>query len=107
MAKIVWKQSEIITQVNTALQKAMMQAVLMVEADARKLCAVDTGRLRASITHEVKEIAKGVIQGKVGSSTSYSRFVELGTSKQSAQPYLRPALEKNWPEIVRMIRGAL
>ena len=107
MAKVNWYQERVINQVNSALEKAIFQAVLMVEADARKLCAVDTSRLRASITHEVKEIAKGVIQGKVGSSTSYSRFVELGTSKQSAQPYLRPALEKNWPEIVRMIRGAL
>ena len=70
-------------------------------------CPVDTGRLRADITHEVEQITKDIIQGKVGVSVHYGKFVALGTSKQSAQPYLRPALEKNWPEIVRMIRGAL
>ena len=107
MATVKWYEDKIITQVNNALERAMMQAVLMVEADARKLCAVDTGRLRASITHEVKEIANGVIQGRIGTNTSYAKFVFLGTSKQQAQPALRPALEKNWPEIVRMIRGAL
>ena len=107
MAKIVWKQSEIVTRVDNALQAAMMKAVLLVEADAKKLVNVDTGRLRASITHEVREIAKGVIQGKVGTNVSYGIFQELGSSRTPASPYLRPALEKNWPEIVRMIRGAL
>ena len=107
MATVKWYEDKIINKVDNALEAAMMQAVLMVEADSKKMAPVDTGRLRASITHEVREIANGVIQGKVGSSTSYSKFVELGTSKMPAQPYLRPALEKNWPEIVRMIRGAL
>ena len=107
MATVKWYEDKIITQVNTALQKAMMQAVLMVEADAKKLVPVDTGRLRADITHEVREIVNGVIQGKVGVSVKYGKFIALGTSKMPAQPYLRPALEKNWPEIVRMIRGAL
>ena len=61
MARIEWYEDKIITQVNTALQRAMMQAVLMVEADAKKLVPVDTGRLRADITHEVKQIANGII----------------------------------------------
>ena len=107
MARIEWYEDKIITQLNTALQKDMMQAVLMVEADSKKMVPVDTGRLRASITHEVREIAKGVIQGKVGTNVSYGFFQELGSSRTPASPYLRPALEKNWPEIVRMIRGAL
>jgi|SRR5690554_1429765 len=107
MAKIVWKQSEIIQKVETALQAAIMKAVLIVEADAKRLCPVDTGRLRASITHEVRQIAKDIIQGKIGTNTSYAPHVFLGTSKQLAQPTLRPALEKNWPKIVRLIRSAL
>ena len=107
MAKIKWYQDEVIRRVDNALEAAMMKSVLMVEADSKRMCPVDTGRLRASITHEVRRIARDIVQGKVGSNVEYAAYVELSTSKTPAQPYLRPALEKNWPKIVRLIRSAL
>jgi HK97 gp10 family phage protein len=53
--------------------------------------AVDTGRLRASITHEV-EVSED-ITGRVGTNVVYSKFLEHGTSKMAARPFLFPALE--------------
>ena len=47
----------------------------MVEADAKRLCPVDTGRLRASI-HTRKESWNTVI---VGTDVEYAPYVEYGT----------------------------
>ncbi|QQS25153.1 MAG: HK97 gp10 family phage protein [Actinomycetota bacterium] len=55
--------------------------------------AVDTGRLRSSITHELG--AKGpVLVARVGTNVTYAKHLELGTSKMRPRPFLRPALAK-------------
>tara|TARA_Y100000385_G_scaffold9180_1_gene9575 strand:- start:6 stop:416 length:411 start_codon:yes stop_codon:yes gene_type:complete len=40
--------------------------------------------------------------GSVESRADYSGFLEFGTSKMGARPYLQPALEENKPKIKRM-----
>lgn len=57
---------------------AMRSAVLLVDRDAKKGAPVDTGRLRASITPEVRTQGNDVL-GVVGSNVEYAPFVELGT----------------------------
>lgn len=52
---------------------------------------VRSGRLRGSITHELGEDAEG-IYADIGSNVEYAGFVEIGTQRAKAYPYLRPAL---------------
>lgn len=52
---------------------------------------VRTGRLRGSITHRISHDAEG-LYADVGTAVTYAPFVELGTSRMSAYPFLRPAL---------------
>lgn len=62
--------------------------------DAVRLVPVDTGQLRATITHEVDVVA-GVPTLRVSAGNEdidYAGYVELGTRHQAAQPYLRPAV---------------
>jgi HK97 gp10 family phage protein len=56
----------------------MRQATLLVQRDAKINAPVDTGRLRASITPEVR-VQGRTVQGVVGSNVIYAPFVELGT----------------------------
>ena len=72
------------------LGKIVELAALEVEAEAKRNCPVDTGRLRNSIT-TAKE---GKTTAYVGTNTEYAPYVEFGTHKMRAQPYLRPAAEK-------------
>lgn len=62
------------------------------EAVAKRLCPVDTGRLRASITHRLGRDSEGLFVD-VGTDVEYAPYVELGTSRMAARPYLRPALD--------------
>ena len=56
------------------VSKALNKACLVVENEAKRLCPVDTGDLRNSITHEVDD---GV--GIVGTNKEYAPYVEYGT----------------------------
>jgi hypothetical protein len=46
-----------------------------------------SGRLRASVTHEVVALI-----GRVGTNLKYGRWLELGTRIVAARPWLRPSL---------------
>lgn len=71
--------------------KDLVQRCIKVERTAKRLCPVDTGRLRASITHSLESDSRGLV-GVVGTDVHYAPYVEFGTSRMAAQPFLRPAL---------------
>lgn len=73
------------------------------ETYAKQLCPVDTGRLRNSITHAQQDEDSEVI----GTNVKYAPFVELGTKRQKAQPYLRPAAENHSEEYRRILKNEL
>ena len=91
-------------EVNTIGAKAC-GAMLKEKADAlldasQGLVPVDTGALKAS--GHVNEVEEGVhyqviydapIDDPNSKWGSYALFLELGTSKMSAQPYLRPSID--------------
>lgn len=72
-----------------------------VEGEAKNRCPVDTGNLRNSITHEVDE---SEISVKIGTNVEYAPYVELGTVKMNAQPYLRTAVIENKTRIIDFVR---
>ena len=75
----------------------------MAESYAKKLCPVDTGRLRNSITHARYDENTEVI----GSNVDYAPFVELGTHKMAAKPFLRPAAEGHVSEYKAVIEQVM
>lgn len=77
-----------------------------IEADAKRLAPVDTGRLRASINTDFE---KDGLAAEIGTNVEYAEFVEDGTSKSPAQPYMKPAAFKNEEPFVegmkKIVRG--
>ena len=59
---------------------------LRIDKEAKKNCPVDTGNLRASITVDINGV-----EAEVGTDVEYAPFVEYGTSKSKAQPFMTPA----------------
>lgn len=74
-----------------AIKRALEIIGGMAETNVKAITPVDTGNLRNSITHKV-DGAKAVI---IGTNVEYAPFVELGTVKMKAKPYLRPGIENN------------
>lgn len=71
-----------------AIDRALEEIGLAAEGYAKRACPVDTGNLRNSITHAVEGSEDAVY---VGTNVEYAPYVELGTRRRAAQPFMRPA----------------
>ena len=104
---------EVLEAMQQAALRALEKCGLTADGYAKKLCPVDTGSLRNSITHQVDEAEPAAY---VGTNSEYGVYVEMGTGKyvsggrptpwvyqdangnwhmtdgQRAQPYLKPAV---------------
>lgn len=86
---------------------------------------VDTGRLRASMSFitsqfsdknkSVKESnSKDYVKGKandnqliVGTNVEYGNYIESGTSKQKARPFLKPSLLENTKDYEKIFKDSI
>ena len=111
---------------------ALGKACALVERAARQKAPKGTGELRRSITSKI-ERNEGDIQGIVFTPLEYAPYVEYGTglfaenggrkdvpwnyqddegewhstSGQHPQPYMRPALDENREQILRILKEGL
>lgn len=69
-----------------------------IERDAKALVAVDTGNLKNSIGHsDLRLGTSGQLAVEIGPTANYGIFLELGTSRMPAQPFMGPAADRNEP----------
>jgi HK97 gp10 family phage protein len=112
MSKIVWKEwnpQRVKANIAGRVAENMEVACQFVVGQARSLVAVRSGKVRAEIAFTIDVGARGnVVEGIVGvkrGKAFYARFLEWGTRKMAARPFLRPAVFDNAREIVRIIAG--
>jgi HK97 gp10 family phage protein len=72
--------------------KDLERRAIRVRNAAVRVCPVDTGRLRSSITYETGRDSRGLV-ARIGTNVEYAAHVEFGTGRMRAQPYLRPSLD--------------
>jgi hypothetical protein len=118
-----WRGKEVKIRGKRVVDKTAFEVGLVVEGQAKLLCAIDTGRLAASITTSSRQrrtLPKGkgahgsdIIQMPtnpdwvyVGTPVFYGPYIEFGTIKSAAQPFLRPALVLAKGGIVRIVTGS-
>ena len=102
MANFESNLSNVLSALNLAKRQTTEAIGLYVESEAKLRCPVDTDNLRGSISHDSDE-EKAVI----GTNVEYGIFVEKGTSRQRAQPYLTPAVENNISTIKEIVKRGL
>lgn len=65
-------------------QKALAKAGLVVEIESKKVTPVDTGRLRASISTELKSL-----MAIISPHTNYALYVHEGTRYMKSRPFMK------------------
>ena len=81
----------VLLQLQQALNPTSIRSELQVagtegEAEAKRLVKVDTGKLKNSIYFEVR----GNDTVALGAREDHGPYVEYGTSKQDAKPFIEP-----------------
>lgn len=76
------------------------RGLIKAEVEARRIVPVRTGFLRSTIGHRRLAVAAFVFEA----TAYYAVYVEYGTVKMRAQPYMRPALWRVLPEIRMRIK---
>lgn len=89
------------------LATAVSAGALVIEADAKRRAPVLTGNLRRSIHHEVVLQTESRAVATVGTDVEYAGYVEFGTSRMAAQPYLRPAADENTAAIEAAVSAVI
>jgi hypothetical protein len=113
--KKAWRGEEVKVIGKSIVGKSVWEVGLIVEGYAKTMCPVKTGRLAASITtwanvngvygkgtmphgrganpFDLIEPPREMNQAYVGTPVFYGPYMEYGTVRSEAQPFLRPALE--------------
>ena len=119
--------TEVAAEIKAALLRGLEKCGLVAEGYAKRLCPVDTGNLRNSITHTVDEQEPAAY---IGTNNEYAAYVELGTGiyaeggrptpwvyqdaegnwhythGQKPQPYLKPAVADHADKYREIIKAA-
>ena len=120
--------AEVLSALDAAIAWGLETCGLVAEGYAKKLCPVDTGNLRNSITHTVDSGEKAAY---VGTDSEYAVYVEMGTGKyvaggrptpwvykdaqgnwhmphgQRAQPYIKPEVADHAQQYQKIIKSEL
>ena len=127
--EIIDHRAEVSAEIKAALVRGLEKCGLVAEGYAKKLCPVDTGNLRNSISHTVDEQEPAAI---IGTNNEYAPYVELGTGVYAegggrptpwvyqdakgnwhythgnkAQPFLKPAVAEHADKYREIIKNAL
>ena len=94
--------NEVLEEFHEQIDVALETIGLVAEGYAKRLCPVDTGRLRNSISHAVDNSA-----AYIGTNVDYAVYVEMGTVKTHAQPYLKPAATDHVNEYQEILEDAM
>jgi HK97 gp10 family phage protein len=92
-----------------ALRNGMRAGANVIRDEARAKAPVDTGLLKRQIRTRERSEDEGNMRFAVEITRSafYGRFLEYGTSKLAARPFLRPAAETKTEDAVTKMRDSL
>ena len=84
--------------------QVVRKAAFDIEGQAKNRAPVDTGALKNSISTEFENNG---LTGIIAPHMEYATFVEFGTKRMSAQPYMTPAAEAVAPAFISAMKQML
>lgn len=96
------KINELLATIPGNKNKAVREAANYILGEARTLAPVRTGHLRSN----------SEVEGDGGNSlikfnAEYAAYVELGTRKMAAQPFLTPAVNRGEKRLIELLKEGL
>lgn len=110
---------EVLSALDAALARGLEKCGLVAEGYAKKLCPVDTGNLRNSITHTVTDVNEQAAYVELGTGVFYPGGRQTPwvytdakgnthmTHGQRAKPYIKPAVADHTPQYQKIIKSEL
>jgi HK97 gp10 family phage protein len=98
--------------ITAKVKDAIAEAAQLVQAEAEASAPRETGRMAGEISAKTSRDGLSAKVGFLGVKSVkrrafYAKFIEFGTSKMPAKPFLFPALERSRAEISGRIRAAV
>lgn len=108
-AEVIDRSVEFEAKTNLEIRKALSESALIMQGNAQVRCPVDTGRLRDSIASSSSILTKGhpIMQAEIGTNVEYAPYVEYGTKRMKAQPFMRTGAEASKDAIVDLFKKRL
>lgn len=83
-----------VAEVQPTAERIVAKTAHDIEATAEQIVPVETGLLKNSIRAQVSGLDAVVV-----ADTEYAEYVELGTSRMAAEPYMGPAFDRHEPRL--------
>ena len=119
--KIKWNGSMLSQQMLAQIQASLFKAAMVLRAAiVRKIRKFSYHKVGPSAPGHAPHMRTGILSGRhifwrvkpgnpyaveIGTSVLYGVWLELGTSKMAARPYIRPAFVEQFPRILRIVSG--
>lgn len=100
MQQLKNKLTKLTSGVKREFEQLNTRTAFSIERDAKKVAPVRFGFLRSGIK---TNIYQGGMATEVVATKDYSAYVEYGTRRMKARPFMEPAWEKNKAEYMREI----
>lgn len=81
--------ADLVARLGDRVRACLQAAGAEGEATAKVAAPVDTGTLRNSVTHELDATGSAV---EVSAAAHYAIYVEMGTRRMAARPFMAPSL---------------
>jgi HK97 gp10 family phage protein len=109
--RIDWQADRILEKISKITEGVSRKGAVIIAKETRQRIPWDTGELATQVEVKKSKFKDGgfyvIVQGPGNYDQYYASFVELGTYKDAAQPFLRPTMHKNKRKIQKMFQDAL
>jgi hypothetical protein len=101
-----WYGKDVLTALEAAAVDGIDETTAAIVPLAKAVVPVRTAILQGSLRMEpARKVMPRRVVGRVGSfDVNYAVFVELGTTRMRARPYLRPAGDAEFPKLAERIK---
>ncbi len=91
------------TQAAPKAREAVRKTAYDIARDAQAAVPVDTGATKASIGVDFGGSSGSLASATIGPTTSYAPYLEYGTRRMPARPFMGPAADRHIPALAQAL----